>query len=160
MPSYPQNLIRLMIEDSARALLLTIRQKANEVYTVLGKGYSEAVYQRALAVEFQAAALPHDLEITMSVPYKGHVIGQVRADIIIRGAQPVVIETKATAAALKPEERWQLSRYLKIQDIPLGVLINFPQVGGTPAPQVEFLLWEDNEFYTYNVDTSLAQKLV
>ena len=148
-----------MIEDSARALLLTIRQKANEVYTVLGKGYSEAVYQRALAVEFQTAGLPHDLEVTMSVPYKGHVVGQVRSDIIVRGAQPVVIETKATAAALKPEERWQLSRYLKIQDIPMGALINFPQVGGTAAPQVEFILYEDNEFYSYNVDTSMAQKL-
>lgn len=159
MPSYPQNLIRLMIEDSARALLLTIRQKANEVYTILGKGYSEAVYQRALAVEFQTAGLPHDLEVTMSVPYKGHVVGQVRSDIIVRGSQPIVIETKATAAALKAEERWQLSRYLKIQDIPLGALINFPQVGGTVAPQVEFIIYEDNEFYSYNVDTSMAQKL-
>jgi len=154
MPSYPQNRTTFMIEDSARALLLTIRQKATECYSVLGKGYSEAVYQRALCVEFQTVAIPHDLEVTMSVPYKGHVVGQVRSDIILRGDTPVVIETKATAAALKPEERWQLSRYMKILDIPLGVLINFTQVGNASQPQIEFFLYENGEFYQYNVDTS------
>ncbi len=160
MPSYPQNVLKFMIEDSARALLLTIRQKANEAYSVLGKGYSEAVYQRALCVEFQTAAIPHDLEVTMSVPYKGHVVGQVRSDIILRGATPVVIETKATAAALKPEERWQLSRYMKILDISLGALINFTQIGNASQPQVEFFLLENNEVYQYNVDTSQATVLV
>lgn len=160
MPTYPQNFLKFMIEDSARALLLTIRQKANESYTVLGKGYSEAVYQRALCVEFQTAAIPHDLEVTMSVPYKGHVVGQVRSDIILRGATPVVIETKATAAALKPEERWQLSRYMKILDIQLGALINFTQIGNAQQPQVEFFLYENNEIYQYNVDTSQGTLLV
>lgn len=154
MPSYPQNLTRFMIEDSAKALLLTIRQKACEAYSILGKGYSEAVYQRALCVEFQSSAIPHDLEVTMSVPYKGHVVGQVRSDIILRGATPIVIETKATAAALKPEERWQLSRYMKILDIPLGALINFTQVGNAAQPQIEFFVVENGDIYQYNVDTS------
>lgn len=160
MPTYPQNTLKFMIEDSAKALLLTIRQKAGESYSVLGKGYSEAVYQRALCVEFQNSAIPHDLEVTMSVPYKGHVVGQVRSDIILRGTNPVVIETKATAAALKPEERWQLSRYMKILDIQLGVLINFTQVGNATQPQIEFFLLENNEVYQYNVDTSQATVLV
>lgn len=160
MPTYPQNTVKFMIEDSAKALLLTIRQKAGESYSVLGKGYSEAVYQRALCVEFQNSAIPHDLEVTMSVPYKGHVVGQVRSDIILRGTNPVVIETKATAAALKPEERWQLSRYMKILDIQLGVLINFTQVGNATQPQIEFFLLENNEVYQYNVDTSQATVLV
>lgn len=156
MPTYPQNTLELMVEDSAKSLLLTIKEKANEVFRVLGKGYSEAVYQRALAVEFQGVGVPHDLEVTMSVPYKGHVVGQVRSDIILRGQTPVIIETKATAAALKPEERWQLSRYLKLQDINLGALINFTQVGTATAPQVEFFLYIDNEFYIYNVETGLS----
>ena len=154
MPSYPQNTVRFMIDDSARALLLTIRQKACEAYTVLGKGYSEAVYQRAICVEFQESNIHHDLEVTMSVPYKGHVVGQVRSDIILRGPVPVVIETKSTAAALKPEERWQLSRYMKILDISLGALINFTQVGSALVPQIEFFVIENGDIYQYNVDTS------
>lgn len=160
MPSYPQNFTKFMIEDSARALLLTIRQKAADAYSILGKGYSEAVYQRALCVEFQTSGIRHDLEVTMSVPYKGHVVGQVRSDIILRGDIPVVIETKATAASLKPEERWQLSRYMKILDIPLGALINFTQVGNATQPQVEFLLMENGEIYQYNVDTSQGTLMV
>jgi GxxExxY protein len=156
MPTYPQNTLRFMIEDSARALLLTIRQKATEVYSVLGKGYSEAVYQRALGVEFQTIHLPFDSEVTMGVPYKGHTVGQVRADILVRGDHSVIIETKATAASLKPEERWQLSRYLKIQDVALGALINFPQVASAKEPQVEFYIIEADQFYHYNVDTGSA----
>jgi GxxExxY protein len=156
MPTYPQNTIELMIEDTAKSLLVTIKEKANEVYRLLGRGYSESVYQRALSVEFQTVGIPHDLEVTMSVPYKGHVVGQVRSDIILRGRIPVIIETKATAAALKPEERWQLSRYLKLQEIYLGALINFSQVGTATAPQVEFFLYTDNEFYIYNLETGLS----
>ena len=148
-----------MIDDSAKALLLTIRQKACEAYTVLGKGYSEAVYQRALCVEFQDTNIHHDLEVTMSVPYKGHVVGQVRSDIILRGQTPVVIETKATAAALKPEERWQLSRYMKILDIPLGALINFTQVGTALQPQIEFFVVENGDIYQYNLGTSQGTPL-
>jgi hypothetical protein len=78
----------------------------------------------------------------------------VRSDIILRGTTPIVIETKATAAALKPEERWQLSRYMKILDIPLGALINFSQVGNASQPQIEFFLVENGDIYQYNVDTS------
>lgn len=155
MPTYPQNSIRLMIEDSAKALLLTIRDKINDVYKTLGRGYSESVYQRALSVEFQMANLRHDMEVTMSVPYKGHVVGHVRSDIILRTSPSVILETKATGTSLKPEERWQLSRYLKLQDVSLGVLVNFPQTGAA-GPMIEFFVYSDNEFYAYNVDTGYA----
>ena len=156
MPTYPQKTFALMIEDTVKSLFANIKEKANEVYRTLGRGYSEAVYQRALSVEFQSLGIPHDLEVTMSVPYKGHVVGQVRSDIILRGATPLILETKATAAALKPEERWQLSRYLKLQDIPFGALINFSQIGTANAAQVEFFVYSNNEFYIYNIETGLS----
>lgn len=146
--------ITLMLDDQAKAQLLTIRTKINEVFSVLGKGYSESVYQRALCVEIQLSHLPFDMEVTMGVPYKGHTVGQVRADIIIRGDTPVVIETKATGTALKAEERWQLSRYLKIQEIPLGILVNFPQSNAATQAQIEFLIYTEDELYVYNPDTN------
>jgi hypothetical protein len=43
---------------------------------------------------------------------------------------------------------------MKILDIPLGVLINFTQVGNAAHPQIEFFLYENEQFYQYNVDTS------
>lgn len=141
-------------------MLLTLRKIINEVFTVLGKGFPECVYQKALGVELQAQNIKYDMEVTMSIPYKEHVVGQVRADVIIRGATPVVIETKATAAALKIEERWQLSRYLKILDISLGVLVNFPQVNTANEAQIEFLILDGEQVLLYNLDNGTASALI
>ena len=148
-----------VLEDAARATLYTIRDKAQDVFSTLQRGYPESVYQRALGIEFQKQNIRHDMEVTMSISYKDHVVGQVRADIILRGEIPVVIETKATAAAIKVEERWQLSRYLKIQDIPLGVLINFPQISGKMALQIEFLIKDEDKIYIYDLDANTAREL-
>jgi GxxExxY protein len=145
--------VSIMLDDQSKSTLHLVRDRIREVYAFLQKGYPENVYQRALCVELQKANLLYDLEATMSIPYKGHIVGQIRADIIIRGEPNIVIETKATAASLKVEERWQLSRYMKIQDIPLGILVNFPQVAGTTSPQIEFLIKdEEEEIYVYDLD--------
>ena len=148
--------IQLEMDDAGKAALLTLRKIIYEVYDVLGKGFPECVYQKAMGVELQTQNIRYDMEVTMSVPYKEHVVGQVRADIILRAPVPAVIETKATAAALKVEERWQLARYLKILEIPLGVLVNFPQVATATEPQIEFLVWTDNEIFLYNLDSNQA----
>ena len=148
------------MDDSGRAMLLTLRKIIHEVYTVLGKGFPECVYQKALGVELQAQNMRYDMEVTMSIPYKEHVVGQVRADIIVRGSSPVVIETKATAAALKVEERWQLSRYLKILEIPLGVLVNFPQLSTANEPQIEFLVMDGDDVLLYNLDSGTATPMI
>jgi GxxExxY protein len=151
--------VQLEMDDAGKATLLVLRRIINEVYEVLGKGYPENVYQKAMGVELQVQNLKYDMEVTMSIPYKEHVVGQIRADIIIRGQTPVVIETKATAAALKVEERWQLSRYMKILDIPLGVLVNFPQVASADTAQIEFLLLLEDEVLLYSLDTNQAAPL-
>lgn len=147
---------QIEMDDQGKALLLTLRQLCTQVYETLGKGYPEAVYQRALGVELQYKFLNYDSEITMSIPYKGHVVGQVRADLIVRGDTPVVIETKATAAALKVEERWQLSRYMKILDIHLGCLVNFTQTAAAKEQQIEFFLLDGSDVLLYNLDTGEA----
>jgi GxxExxY protein len=151
--------MELEMDDIGKALCLTLRSKLCEVYAGLGKGYPECVYQKALGVEFQDLHIPYDMEVTMSIPYKNHVVGQVRADIILRGSPQVVIETKATAQPIKPEERWQLARYMKILDIQIGILVNFPQIANTTEPQIEFLLLLENVVYLYNPDTGLAENL-
>ena len=71
----------------------------------------------------------------------------------------MVIETKATAAALKTEERWQLSRYLKILEIPLGILVNFPQMASATEPQIEFLILDGTQILLYNLDNGIGSPL-
>lgn len=147
------------MDDVSKARCLVLRNVLQEVYKTLGKGYPEGVYQRAIGVELQGYKIPHDMEITMGIPYKGHTVGQVRADIILRDSVPVVIETKATSANLKPEERWQLCRYMKILDIQLGVLVNFPQTNSANQPQIEFLLMIDGDMYCIDVDTNEVSEI-
>lgn len=146
--------LEVEMDDESKARCLTLRSLFQEVYKVLGKGYPEGVYQRGIAVELQNKNIPFDLEVTMAIPYKGHVVGQVRADVLLRDNLPVVIETKATASGLKPEERWQLSRYMKILDIPLGVLVNFPQVTTANDIQIDFLVTLDDTIYSINIDSN------
>ena len=155
----PRQPFEVEMDDISKARCLTLRMILQEVYKTLGKGYPESVYQRAIAVELQQHRIVFDMEVTMGIPYKGHTVGQVRADIILRDAVPCVIETKATAAALKPEERWQLSRYMKILEIPLGVLVNFPQVQSATAAQIEFLVLIDGEVYVFDINTDEVSEL-
>ncbi len=151
--------VELEMDDDGKELCLKLKKKLCEVYQLLGKGYPECVYQRAFGVELQDLHIPYDMEVTMSIPYKEHVVGQVRADIILRGSPQVVIETKATANPIKPEERWQLTRYMKILDIQIGILVNFPQAADTTEPQIEFLVLHETGVYLYNPETGLARDL-
>ena len=151
--------LEIEMDDIGKAVCLSLRSRLREVYTTLGKGYPECVYQKAFGVELQELHIPYDLEVTMSIPYKQHIVGQVRADIVLRGSPEVVIETKATANPLKVEERWQLARYMKILGISLGVLVNFPQVTTATEPQMEFFVLLDNQVYLYSLDTGLAEAI-
>jgi GxxExxY protein len=155
----PSQTYELEMDDAGKSMLLKLRHLIRDVYQTLGKGYPEGVYQRALGVELQEQNIPYDMEVTMGIPYKNHIVGQVRADIILRGAVPVVIETKSTSSLLKTEERWQTSRYMKILNIPLGVLVNFTQSSQTEYPQIEFLVLSENEILLYDLDSSTAKNL-
>ena len=155
----PVHTYELEMDDSGKSMCLRLRSMIRHVYATLGKGYPEGVYQRALCVELQEHNIPYDMEVTMGIPYKNHIVGQVRADIILRGAVPVVIETKSTASQLKTEERWQTSRYMKILNISLGVLVNFVQSSQSDFPQTEFLVLSDNEVLLYDIDTNTAKNL-
>ena len=155
----PIQTYEIEMDDSGKSMCLRLRSMIRYVYATLGKGYPEGVYQRALCVELQESNIPYDMEVTMGIPYKNHIVGQVRADIILRGPVPVVIETKSTSTQLKVEERWQTSRYMKILNIPLGVLVNFTQSSQTETPQTEFLVLSDNEVLIYDLDTNTAKNL-
>lgn len=136
----------LDIDEGIRQLLRRIRIMAHEVFNELGRGYSESIYQRAICVELQMARIEYDLEVNINVPYKGHVVGNVRSDIVLRSSTPVIIETK-TIRYFRQEERWQLSRYMKLLGVDIGMLINF----NAEKPQVEIIVCCDSEYYVYNM---------
>ena len=95
---------------------------AFEVYRVLGYGFLERVYQRALQVELQSRGLKADIESKIQVVYKGTIVGEYKADVFVNDC--VIVELKV-AKNYCPEDEAQLLNELKATGIKVGLLINF-----------------------------------
>jgi GxxExxY protein len=95
---------------------------AIEVHRVLGPGYLENVYEKAMRIEFESQKILFENQLKVQVAYKGQLIGQGRIDFLIGSLLPV--ELKAVSALL-PVHQAQLISYLKMTNLQLGLLINF-----------------------------------
>jgi GxxExxY protein len=107
------------------ALTGRIIAAAQEVHRVLGPGFEEVIYQRALAKELLAHSLDHTREVWIDVLYKGEKVGRKRVDFVIGdGSGDVMLETKAKAG-LEDLDFVQSLSYLKASGYQVGLLINF-----------------------------------
>jgi GxxExxY protein len=95
---------------------------AFEVHRVLGYGFLESVYQRAMQAELQRQGLKAEIEAPIKVLYKGVVVGEFRADLFVN--EVVIVELK-TAKEYNPEDEPQLLNELKATGVKVGLLINF-----------------------------------
>lgn len=95
---------------------------AFEVYNVLGYGFLESVYQRAMQVELLARGFKAAIEFPIQVKYKGVQVGFYRADLWVH--ECVIVEIKV-AKAYVPDDEPQLLNELKATGVKVGLLINF-----------------------------------
>jgi GxxExxY protein len=65
---------------------------AFEVHDQLGYGFLERVYQRALQVELLRRGATAEIEKRIQVQYKGVVVGDYDADLIVDGCVAVEIK--------------------------------------------------------------------
>jgi GxxExxY protein len=93
-----------------------------EVYNTLGYGFLERVYENALVRELSDAGLSVKRQHPIAVEYKGQLVGEYCADLLVESA--VIVELKA-AEALREEHEFQLLNYLKATGIEVGLLLNF-----------------------------------
>ncbi|HZW11163.1 MAG TPA: GxxExxY protein [Phycisphaerales bacterium] len=95
---------------------------AIEVHRQLGPGLLERIYEDAMVYELHAAGLLVDRQVPVPVRYKDVELHGQRLDIIVE--RQIVLELKAVEKI--PEVYVsQLVSYLRISDLPLGLLINF-----------------------------------
>lgn len=106
---------------------MNIQEFAKEIYEKLGSGYSESVYHNAFEVLLRKNGIQYETERIVPIPFEGHVIGNLRSDLIIGG--DLVVELKS-ARNINDVMRVQLQNYLKLTGISKGILINFPITGG------------------------------
>ena len=95
---------------------------AFEVHNVLGYGFLERVYQRAMQVELTLRKVKVELEPKLQVHFKGGIIGDYAADLLVEDR--TVVELKADPE-YQPAHEAQLLNELKATQVRLGYLINF-----------------------------------
>ncbi len=95
---------------------------AMKVHSVLGNGFQEVIYQRALAIEMENANLNFERELEMSIYYEGRNIGCRRVDFFVEGK--IMVELKAVTQ-LEKVHLAQALNYLEAYRMEVGLLINF-----------------------------------
>jgi GxxExxY protein len=93
-----------------------------EVNNVLGSGFLEKVYENALLVELKIRGLKAKNQVPIKVSYKGEVVGDYTADLIVE--DKVIVELK-TVENLDRTHEAQLLNYLKATNLKVGLLVNF-----------------------------------
>lgn len=105
-----------------RELSFAIVGAAMEVHNLLGPGFLEKVYQKALAHELTLRRVPFEEYKRLTVRYKGVVVGDYEADFVIDGK--IILEIKAVAT-LHPKHEVQTLNYLTATGFKLGIVLNF-----------------------------------
>jgi GxxExxY protein len=95
---------------------------AFDVHNELGYGFLERVYQRALQVELIRRGFAAELEKPIQVTYKGAVVGDYDADLLVNDA--VIVEIKIAPQYDKRDEA-QLLNELRVTGKKIGLPVNF-----------------------------------
>ena len=118
---------------------------AMRVHTILGNGFQEVIYQRALEIELALEGLRFIREMEMPIFYKGEQIGSRRVDFFIEGE--IMVKLKAIIL-LENVHLAQAINYLEAYNIKTGLLINF----GSTSLQFKRLL---NKKFSQNLRACL-----
>jgi GxxExxY protein len=115
---------KIIVQDQYKHSYLTgkIIGCAMEVHKILGNGFQEVIYQRALAKEMNLQCLTFSREHEMQIFYKGDEIGTRRVDFFVE--EKIMVELKAVIQ-LEDVHLAQAINYLEAYNMEIGLLINF-----------------------------------
>lgn len=93
-----------------------------DVYTELGPGFLEKVYENALLIRLREIGLVAVQQVPLAVLFHGICVGEYCADLLVEDT--VIVELKALSELAKVHEI-QLVNYLKATGKQVGLLVNF-----------------------------------
>lgn len=109
--------------DRAASLTGEVIAAAIEVHRIVGPGLLESVYEWCLLKELESRGFRASTQQTVTIRYKGHCREEpLRYDVLVEDC--VLVAAKAVEAVL-PIHKAKLMSYMKLLDVPLGLLINF-----------------------------------
>jgi GxxExxY protein len=95
---------------------------AFEVLNVMGHGLLEKPYENALCIEFSLRDISWIQQPRYDVLYKTVKVGEYIPDLIV--LNNVVVDTKVIDR-ITEHELGQMLNYLKITNLPVGLILNF-----------------------------------
>jgi GxxExxY protein len=96
---------------------------AIKVHRARGSGLIESIYERCMLRELELRSIPATAQKLVRVEYKGLVFDEpLRFDLLVD--ECLLVELKAVEP-LHPSSKAQLFSYMKLLNIPIGLLINF-----------------------------------
>jgi GxxExxY protein len=96
---------------------------AIEVHRLKGPGLLESIYEKCLAHEFHLRDLSAVNQRIIRIEYKGLVFEEpLRFDVLLESC--LLLELKSVREVL-PIHKAQLLSYMKLLDVPIGLIINF-----------------------------------
>src|SRR6266567_7311298 len=120
-----------LLYNKATGLTETIIAAAIEVHRDKGPGLIESIYEWCLLHELGLRRLGCISQKSVLINYKGFTREEpLRFDVLVEGC--VLVEAKAVKKIL-PIHKAQLLSYMKLLDMPLGLLINFSFSSATAA---------------------------
>lgn len=99
---------------------------AFRVFNGVGYGFSEKVYQKAMAKEFDSLGLKFNREVYLPLNYKNKLLVRFFADFIVDGK--IVVELKVVKKLNYSHAR-QVLEYLRNSGVRLGILLYFTSDG-------------------------------
>ena len=112
-----------MTKSDINDLIYQVNGAAIEVHKTIGPGLLESVYHKCLKKELLIKGISFESELAVNVNYKGLDLNtELRCDLFIENILPV--ELKAVEYIL-PVHEAQILTYMKLLEVPKGLLINF-----------------------------------
>jgi GxxExxY protein len=110
----------------ASGLTETVIAAAIEVHRDKGAGLIESIYEWCLLKEVELRGLSCANQMSVIIEYKGFTRQEpLRFDMLIENC--ILVEVKAVEKVL-PLHKAQLLSYMKLLDVPIGLLINFHEM--------------------------------
>jgi len=112
--------------EKASGLTAGVIGAAIEVHRDKGPGLIESIYEWCLTKEFELRGLSCVSQKIVMITYKGFTREEpLRFDMLVEDC--LLVEAKAVEKIL-PIHKAQLLSYMKLMDVPVGLLINFHEM--------------------------------
>jgi len=113
-----------VLQARANHLATQVVDAAYHIHKALGPGLLESVYEVTLAQELQQKRhIPTKRQHPIKIKYQGLTFTEAyKADLLVDNTLIVEIKSVEAIAAV---HRMQLLSYLRLANLPLGILINF-----------------------------------